>query len=228
MPPESQLSLWDESRAALHAELHELSPKLAGVYHRAIVLLDEETVAGEELVRVALIGHCMRELMNRLPDVLKDVPGMLRPAKPSSKTLQKKLLDLLAASEELKVAGDLVSVPGDIVDALQQYSAANQADSARAAEKDSVSVTQTRTSNDSAVQQWAAARKFFVDFVHLDAYVSDDGDAERLPTDDEILQRLLVVETALRSRLFGFFQVRRALDQRLASINEPISDEEEA
>lgn len=166
--------------------------------------------------------------MNRLPDVLKDVPGMLRPAKPSSKRLQKKLLDLLSESDELKVSGQIVSVPGDIVEALQQFAAAVQADTARAAEKDSVSVAQTRTSNSSAVQQWAAARKFFVDFVHLDAYVSDDGDAERLPSDDEILSRLLVVETALRSRLFGFFQVRRTIDQRLASINEPIPDEEES
>lgn len=228
MPPESPPPLWDGSRVALHGELHQLSPKLAGVYHRAIVLLEEQPVAGEELVRIALIGHCMRELMNRLPDVLKDVPGMLRPTKPSSKTLQKKLLDLLSESDEFKVSGQIVSVPGDIVEALQQFAAAVQADTARAAEKDSVSVTQTRTSNDSAVQQWAAARKFFMDFVHLDAYVSDDGDAERLPSDDEILRQLLVVETALRSRLFGFFQVRRTIDQRLASINEPIPDEEES
>jgi len=192
------------------------------------MLLEEKPPEGEELVRVALIGHCMRELMNRLPDVLKDVPGMLRPTRPDSKALRKQLLEVLAASEELNVTGNVVSVPGDIVEALNLFAAAVKAEAARGLEKDSVAVTQTRSSNSPAVKQWTAARRFFMDFVHLDSFVGDDGGASRLPTDEEIVERLVIVEAALRSRLFGFFQSRRALDQRLASINEPLPNEEEA
>ena len=225
MRSEATPPLWDASRVALHAQLQQLSAKLAGVYRRTIVLIEEQPRGGEELVRISLIGHCMRELMNRLPDILKDVPGMLRPAKPNSKTLQKDLLDLLAASGKLNASGPVVSVPGEIIDALQRFAAAVQADSVRAAEKDSVAVTQTRSSTGPAVQQWTMARNFFMDFVHLDAFVGDD--AGRLPTDEEILEKLVVVETALRSRLFGFFESRRAIDLRLASINEVIPDAEQ-
>jgi hypothetical protein len=218
--------LWDPARIELHTELKTLSPKLAGVYHRAIVLVEEVPPHGEELVRVALIGHCLRELMNRLPDVLKDVPGMLRPTKPTSNTLRGELLEILAASDELNTTGAFVAVPGEIVVALQKFAAAVQAEAARGLEKDSVAVTQTRTSNTPAVQQWTAARKFFMDFVHLDSHVGDDGDASRLPGDEEILERLVIVEAALRSRLFGFFQSRRELDRRLARINEVLADED--
>jgi hypothetical protein len=216
--------LWDSARIELHAVLRTLSPKLAGVYRRAIGLVEEVPPHGEELIRVALIGHCLRELMNRLPDVLKDVPGMLRPTKPNSNTLRGELLEILATSDELSASGDFVAVPGEIVVALQRFASAVKSETARSLEKDSVAVTQSRTSTTPAVQQWTAARNFFMDFVHLDAYVGDDGDTSRLPADEEILAHLVIVEAALRSRLFGFFQSRRELDRRLARINEVVGD----
>lgn len=225
MSTESTPPLWEGSRAALHGQILQLSNKLAGVYRRAIYLLDEVPPTGEELVRVALIGHCMRELMNRLPDVLNDVPNMLRPIKPSSDTLRDTLVELLDASGEMGSSEAYVSVKIEVVEALQTFAAAVRAESARAAEKDSVSVTQTRGANHAAVQHWRKARRFFVSLTHLDSRIGADADAERLPTNDEILRNVVVVEAALRSRLFGFFDARREIDQRLALINELIPDE---
>ena len=224
MPTDNRPLLWDDPRRALHAQLEEVSNKLAGVYRRAIFLLDEVTPIGEELVRIALVGHCMRELMNRLPDVLNDVPGMLRPEGPDSSSLRSKLLESLDAAEEPSTSGTVVSVNVEIIESLQLFAAAVRAETARAEEKDSVSVTQTRATKPWAVREWRAAREFFVELTHIDSRVSDDADAKRLPSDAEVQRHLVIVEAVLRSRLSGFFQSRREIDQRLASINELIPD----
>jgi hypothetical protein len=84
-------SLYDSERQALFDQLRDVSPRLAGLYRRLVRLLDENPSNDERLVRASLIGHCVRELINRLPDVLADVPDMLDPVKPKSSELVQRL-----------------------------------------------------------------------------------------------------------------------------------------
>ncbi len=73
MAADSDPILWNEDRETLRSQIEDVYPPLAGLYRMAIVLMDEPVQEGEGKARLCLVGHCFRELMNRLPDALRDV-----------------------------------------------------------------------------------------------------------------------------------------------------------
>ncbi len=225
-------SLFNPERQALHGQLGDLSPRLSGLYRRLIRLLDEKPEGSEHLARVSLIGHCVRELINRLPDILADVPDMLEPVIPKSGDMVRRLPGLTERYTETlaMVSGptsedgnhqrtDLVPVPRPLFEALHDITNATARETARAKERDAVVVARARTASGPAYARWRAARKFFMEFTHLDNHV---GQEERqIPSDEQIIEHLGVVEAALSSRLTGFFDNRRILDEFLSEVNQP-------
>src|SRR5450759_168541 len=65
--------LWNQDRQALHKLIEQVDPALAGVYRQAVLLMDSPPIPGDEKARLLLVSHCVRELMNNLPDALRDV-----------------------------------------------------------------------------------------------------------------------------------------------------------
>jgi hypothetical protein len=227
--------LFNPERQALNDQLLDVSPRLAGLYRRLIRLVDEDPQADESLARASLVGHCVRELMNRLPDVLADVPDMLDPVSPKTSQLLRQLQvlsekhsDVLAKVTDL-TNGDsgegieLIPIPRPLYESLRRIIHAAEQETGRAQERDAVVVARARTASGPAYERWRAARKFFMDFTHLDNHVGQDDRA--IPTDEQILEHLEAIEATLAIRLTKFFDNRRLLDDFLAEANRPAGDQ---
>lgn len=229
------VSLYKSERRALSGQLRDISPRLAGLYRRLIRLLDEQPSSEEHLAWASLVGHCVRELINRLPDVLADVPLMLDPVKPKSSELVQRLPALMdrythvegqfsapAQDSRYGRAPELAPVPRPLFEALQRISHATERETARALERDAVVVARARTASGPAYDRWRTARKFFMDFTHLDNHIGQD---ERpLPSSKAILEHLETIELTLSTRLTKFFDNRRNLDDFLAEVNRAFDD----
>lgn len=222
--------LFDEERQALHRQLLDLNPRLAGLYRQAIRLVSEEPPPGEELARYTLIGHAMREFINRLPDVLDDVRGAIaRPVRGSADLLR----DLDGIADEGSLTGEFVEVPSGtdlqavmvertVADLLVRLRQAYRQERLRGEERDAVVVSAARTRGGPAYDQWRAARKFFMDFAHLDKYVG--GRSKSLPSEAEVVQALETIERIITVRLTGFFSAREALDRLIDEANSSYGD----
>jgi hypothetical protein len=227
--------LYNSERQALNDQLRDLSPRLAGLYRRLIRLVDEDPGSDERLARASLIGHCVRELINRLPDILADVPDMLDAVSPKSSELTQRLpglaerhADVLAKVADPTSEGggqsiELIPVPRPLFEAMQRITDITARETARALERDAVVVARARTASGPAYERWRAARKFFMDFTHLDNHVGEDERA--LPANERILGHLGAIEATLSSRLTKFFDNRRVLDVFLAEANQETIDQ---
>ncbi|MEW1812432.1 hypothetical protein AB0284_17210 [Pseudarthrobacter phenanthrenivorans] len=231
---EDSQALYGVERKALYEKLHLTSPRLAGVYRRLIRLLEEPPDESERLVRASLIGHCVRELINRLPDVLADVPDMIAPVSPKSSDLVQKLPNLFERHADLMVSGTIESIadepqaiqmvplPRPLFDMLQRITDASARETARSLERDAIAVARAKSASGPTYDRWRVARKFFMDFTHLDNHVGQD---ERpIPSEEQILDHLRVIETAVSTRLNAFFDNRHLLDEFLAEANALATD----
>jgi hypothetical protein len=217
--------LFDERRRLLHQQLTELNPRLGGIYRRAIRLIAEPAEAGEELARFSLIGHSMRELINRFPDALNDVRGAVeRPPRDANallndlaKVADRSLPSVTDSTGDGPTELNVVEINRDTADLLLRIRAAHLQGTLRAQERDAVAVSAARTRGGPAYERWRAARAFFYNFTHLDNFIG--GDERTLPTDAEVLHHLQMVEGVARVRMTGFFAIRDEIDKLLDETN---------
>lgn len=230
---------WNQDRVALHGLIEELpSPTLADLYRRAILLMNEPAEQSDEKARLALVGHCFRELMNRLPDALKDVAGF-----PASKREEedKARNDLVAAYEAFRgkpidqpAVGapndpeqvEVVAVPRDLVDAVGKFVAIREEGTRNVRDRDSVAVLGSIDPLNPALKPWRDARKFFMSCTHLDLQYGVETEARTLPSREEILAWVETVEASLRVRLGAFFDNYEELGDLIAKANETVEEGE--
>ena len=229
-------SLWNEDRKALGGLIEELNPTLAGMYHRAILLMSEPPGPGEERARLALVGHCFRELMNRLPDTLQDVDGF-----PASKRQEEERVrdDLVAAYEAFLgkpldqpapgTSGNpeqptLVSVPKDLLDTLGKFVAAREEGTRNVRERDAVAVLGAIDPLDPALKPWQAARKFFMSCTHIDLQYGVETKEKTPPSDEAVMGHIEAVEASIRVRLGAFFDIYEELEDLIAKANERVDE----
>ncbi len=196
--------------------LTDRSPKLAGMYKSALRILDSEPEPGCEAARVAIVCHCMRELMNGLPTALADT-AVPRP-NPSSGALLSKLPGLLAENPDLDLNADqdVVPVPKAVARHLHKLVGARAREDGRNRMNAAAVVTGGTDTEHPVINQWNDAYKFFLGWTHLDR--NHEGDRE-LPSDESIRAVIRVVEDVIEVRTTAFFENVRTLQDLLNEIN---------
>lgn len=206
----------DERQTRVVDALQLRSPKLAGVYRTALGTLAAPSMPGCESARVAVICHCMREVMNRIADIMSDM-AIPRP-KPSSGALAARLPELLAAHPEtdLGLQQDLIPVPQPVARAVQAISAAATKERGRNLAVAAAFINGGTDPASPVIAQWRSAQQFFLGWAHLDR----KHDEERtVPADDELLDNIRVVEDVIEVRSALFFDNLHALESLLAEAN---------
>ena len=206
----------DDRQCRVVKALEDRSPRLAGIYRSALSTLRSEPESGCEAARVSMTCHCMRELMTGLPAVMADT-AIPRP-KPSSGSLVARLPELLASHPDvdLGVDQDIVPVPKKVAQALASLVTTATQEQGRNRSNAAALVTGGSDPKHPAIKQWLDAYEFFVGWAHLDRNHERDGN---LPSNEELLTIIRVVEDVIDVRTTVFFENLHALDDLLASAN---------
>jgi hypothetical protein len=206
----------DDRQQRVFSALQEKRLELADFYQTALMLLDGDLTVPGSRTRVALIGHCMREVMNRVLGALG------RPTapkfKPSSDQQVKALPDLLSRFPELELSGEgsSVPVPQEVAAAMDKLFKAAIQEKRRVRDDVAALITDDDNASHVAVSRWIESRGYFVKWAHL--HETDVPEAD-LPTDQEIREHIGVFEELLDGVVTAFFATRHSIDDLLAEIN---------
>lgn len=206
----------DDRQRRILAALQDKRAELANFYRTALRLLSGELDVSDPRTRVAFIGHCMREVMNRVLGALG------RPTaprfKPSSGDQVKALPDLLARFPKLELNrdGDSVPVPQEVAAAMDMLFKAAIHEKRRIRDDVAALITDDDNASHVAVTQWIQSRGFFVKWAHL--HERDVAESD-LPSDDEMWRHVGVFEELLDGVITAFFTSLHAIDDLLSEIN---------
>lgn len=206
----------DDRQRRIYAALQDKRPELANFYRTALRLLSDEVGVFDARTRVAFIGHCMREVMNRVLGALG------RPTtprfKPSSGDQVKALPDLLARFPKLELDGNghSVPVPREVAAAMDKLFKAAIHEKRRIRDDVAALITDDDNASHVAVSQWIESRGYFVKWAHL--HERDVVEAD-LPSDDEIWEHVSVFEELLDGVITAFFDSLHSIDDLLSQIN---------
>lgn len=206
----------DDRQRRILAALQDKRAELANFYRTALRLLSGELEVFDPRTRVAFIGHCMREVMNRVLGALG------RPTaprfKPSSGEQVKALPDLLARFPELELHGNggSVPVPQEVAAAMDMLFKAAIHEKRRIRDDVAALITDDDNASHVAVSQWIESRGYFVKWAHL--HERDVAEAD-LPSDDEMWEHVGVFEELLDGVITAFFASLHSIDDLLSEIN---------
>jgi hypothetical protein len=216
---------WTDDRVRIHERLREVDASCGAMYRYAIDMLGEPAHAGETAARAALIGHCVRELMNSLPDALCDVVGMPERGHNSESEVSRLARgierdNLMEYHGEVSVDENprLVTVRSDLLQLAVAVAVEHRAGQGRRRGRDAALVLGRLDPTDAAMVPWTRAREFFMRPTHLGTSAP--------PTDEEILLHIGVIEASLSARLGDFFDNLDALSEILADANGIVSGDE--
>lgn len=209
-------SFMDDRQRRILAALQDKRAELANFYRTALELLRGELEVSDPRTRVAFIGHCMREVMNRVLGALG------RPTaprfKPSSGDQVKALPDLLARFPELELdcGGDSVPVPQEVAAAMDMLFKTAIHEKRRIRDDVAALITDDDNASHVAVSQWIESRDYFVKWAHL--HERDVAESD-LPSDDEMWGHVSVFEELLDGVITAFFASLHSIEDLLAEIN---------
>jgi hypothetical protein len=224
-------SLWNEERQTLHGLIHERSPELAGLYRQGVRALDMPCEPGDERARLAVIGHCFRELMNNLPNVLGDVPEFTTSSREDEDNAKKSVVGLydqiygipeepspdVAETEPEQL--ELVTVQRRLLRAVEALAVFFRMGERHLKERDSALVAGLVDVNVPGLKPLRDARRFFTRYSHFDRQNGSKAKKTDLPNDDQVVAHLEHVEAILRTRLQPFFDTKGEIDDLLAVAN---------
>jgi hypothetical protein len=205
----------DDRQARIADVLEGESPRLAGMYRSALNLLYNDPEPGCEIARVSMICHCMRELMTNL---LANVDGFIKRIEPSSSSLVSKLPNLLAKHPalDLELEQDLIPVPKEVAQHFAMLNKARVQEDGRNQKNAAAFITGGSSLSHPATKQWKNTNNFFVGWAHLDQNHERRGS---LPSDEELLDSMCVVEDIIEVHAAVFFDNVHAVDDLLARAN---------
>jgi hypothetical protein len=206
----------DERQGQVIVALEGRSPRLAGVYRSALSTLRGKPEPGCDVARIAMICHCMRELMLNLPTAMADT--FIDRPEPSAGSLLAKLPSLLAKHPDLDLDldQDMVPVPKKVAQEFSLLVKTRVQEDGRNQSNFAALVTGGSDTKHPAIKQWKDAYRFFVKWAHLDRHDERGGN---LPSDDELLATMRVVEDVIEVRTAAFFDNLHSVEDLLAEIN---------
>lgn len=203
--------------------LENRSPRLAGMYKSALNTLRGRSELGDEAARASVVCHCMRELMLNLPAAMAD-SATSRP-EPSSSSLLAQLPSLLSKHHDLDLDLDLdmVPVPKKVAQKFSLLVKTRVQEDGINQDNFAALVTGGSDTKHPAIKQWKDAYRFFVKWAHLDRHDERGG---ALPSDDELLASIRVVEDVIEVRTAVFFTNLHSIEDLLAGINASSEEDE--
>jgi hypothetical protein len=197
------------------------SSKVAGMYETALSSLRSKVEANREVARVVIICHSMREVMLGLPDAL-DVDSEERPS-PSASALTLRLPDLLREHSQLNLGAeqDNIPVPRSVAQVFNELIKTVTQEQGRNLRNNAALITKGTDTKHPALREWSTTYRFFVKWAHLDRI----SEGERaLPSQDELLAHIKVVEDVIDVGTSVFFDNVHAVADLLAKINEQFEE----
>lgn len=223
-------SWWDADRLEILRLLSGLDGSIASMYKLAIDLMAEPPAPGQELARLSSVGHCIREILNNLPEALNDVAGAPDRGNDRGESARRLSFVILNTFPSSNVAFSNsnasedddevrnVSVPAAVVEAMTKFANEHQEVAKRVARRDSASVLGWIDPTNPALVPWTAARGFFMRRTHLNLGQATKP-ASPLPSDADVIIHIENIEASLRARLGAFYDTIHSLDDLLEEAN---------
>lgn len=218
----SHESALDERQQGVFDALKASHADLASMYRAALRMLTAVVGDGDRRMRVAYICHAMREVMNRFADAAG--ANSSERIKPSSDVQVQALPDLLAGHPDLvldRADQELIPVPQPVAAVFDRLIKTAVQEKIRSRDIAAALLTDDGNSEHPAVSQWMDTRRFFVRWAHLQAEPTEPG---VLPNDDDLRDKIRVVEDLIEGVTKLFFDARHAVDDLLAEINQVEGD----
>jgi hypothetical protein len=219
-----ELDVYNAARKELSEQLHRLDPVTACLYDRVLATLADHPVTVDRLL---IICHCLREMVNNLPEAfgdVEDLPAWSDMSAPAADLVRTWNEHMGPASEYVRPqfrsddptsAPLLVSVNADLIIAANGVVQASELASGNARKRHSAVVLgRIETGTDATVATYQGAVKFFTSRAHLNKI-----DPSKLPSTDKLLSEFAIIEAALRGRLANFFDIASELASLQAAAN---------
>lgn len=217
--------VWTQNRLKIRDGLSQLyNPIPAQLYTRIFDLLENYSPSSTTgRVDLALIGHCVRELMNGLPDYLGD-EGAVGNNKAAEQNAIEKLRQLLLETCDnesfvVTTTAEFVPIPSRIAAALGQFRDASRIGSDSNKKKASLAVIGSIDGGNPALIPWLDVQNYFYKYVHMNR-----GEAIELPDRETVNKKLSYLDNSLTSRLGYFFDAKHQLVDVLSSANAKAPD----
>jgi hypothetical protein len=211
----SKQDLLDERRIAIHDALKIRSAELASYYKTAMLELQQTADTGLERARVSTICHAVRELINGLPSVMGETSS--ERINPSSWELLRNLPEI---SIDTRGEEPIVAIPRELASLIEDLARTAALESKRVRDDLTGLLVDTPQDDHPLVTPWNQTRRWFVKWAHWDRPTDE---ARPIPTDDQILERLRLIEDVVEARTAAFFDSRHAIDDLLAKANSEVS-----
>lgn len=203
--------------------LTEQRPELGHTYRVAKELLAEAPLPGRERIRVLLVCHAMREVINRLPSAVMLGSGSLSRTAVAKHRGPSKLMrelpklrpefpemDLTAEAEYIPVPREVARVFNNLIDAAMYEEHRRLSDLG-------AFLTDDANSRHPAVQEWRNLSQFFTRWAHL-----SDGPNESIPTDRQLTERISVFEEHIDAMRLAFFENKGVVEDILGVANSTV------
>lgn len=198
------------------------------MYRSALRLLKQAPVSGDEVARVSLICHAMREVMNRAGEAAAS--DHISPQGTPSKELVRRL-PAIASSWKLPTGSDVefAPVPIKLATAIDRLIEAARHEEYRTRANISSLILAGEASTESRKQaltpderRWREAHDFFLKFTHLDS-----ASRVTVPDDKEIRKRISDFEQLFVRIITPFFTQLREVQELLSTINSKVGIEDD-
>lgn len=212
--------IWTDERVRVLHTLGELSePILAQLYEHAIDLASDYAIdSNKAQFYIAIIGHCVRELMNNISYYLGDnsLPGRNRSGAEDRaiKSLRKLVLSECSDATLLPPEGATqVPITASLAEALSFFREAAIEGERNAYKSASMGAIGRIEEDNPATALWKHARDSFAGYAHL-----SKGNGN-LPERSELLHNLDILDNALMIRLGFFFDAKQRINDILERAN---------
>jgi hypothetical protein len=212
----------DHRQQGVFDALLERHADLASMYRATLRMLASGDRDSERRMWIAHVCHSMREVMNRFADAVG--ANSSEQIKPSSSEQVQALPTLIADYPELVLdqEQELIPVPKGVAAAFDRLIKTAVQEKIRSRDIAAALLTDDGNTDHPAVSQWMDARRYFVRWAHIGAEATEPT---KLPTDDDIRDKIRVVEDLIEGVTKLFFDARRSVDDLLAEINQTEEDE---
>lgn len=219
---ESDNGIWNQHRREIFEGLNELGCRtLAHLYGRAVdsisVYLEEEASAFAD---AAVIGHCVRELVNNIPKVLVSQEEYHTTKAGEEKEAIEALRNVLLRENDSVFSYSenisYVALPVGVVNKVRDFRRIAAEGSATRRDNASIAVLGYVRESHPSLLSWMDAADYFMRITHVSASRNEP------PSKAQMIEKLSIVESALSVRLGYFFSAKRDLLEVLQSANKVV------